>query len=179
MYRHGNNCTEVHVPAGPVVRSVCGSMRVSVCENVHFCFGFECVCVLSSVPNCSLSAGGKYSSHSSSSTSHLATSHAALAFSPSFPPCSQFFSKLSPLTSRSRNKALQEVQHPKKKREYLTFHHLSLSLFFAPLLPLTVILFLCQCVFRCDPPLTPALNAIVFSSSIVAHSSACQFGLCC
>lgn len=119
MYRHGNNCTEVHVPAGPVVRSVCGSMRVSVCENVHFCFGFECVCVPSSVPNCSLSAGGKYSSHSSSSTSHLATSHAALAFSPSFPPCSQFFSKLSPLTSRSRNKALQEVQHPKKKERVL------------------------------------------------------------
>ena len=118
---------------------VCVRVCLCLCENVHFCFWFQCVCVFVCVRVCVCVCAhllrcpivphqpeANTPPIFSSSTSNLATSHAALAFSPSFPSL-PFFFYLPPLTSRSRNKALQEVQQPKKK-EYLTFHHLGLSL---------------------------------------------------
>lgn len=110
--------------------SKCVHVCVFVCENVHFCFWFECVRVPPCVSNCSPSARGKYSSHLSSSASNLETLHAALAFSPSF-PLSQFF---KPPSSHQRVKEQGPAGSTacKKKKEYLTFHHLGLSL----LLPL-------------------------------------------
>lgn len=118
--------------------SKCVHVCVFVCENVHFCFWFECVRVPPCVSNCSPSARGKYSSHLSSSASNLETLHAALAFSPSF-PLSQFF---KPPSSHQRVKEQGPAGSTacKKKRVFNLSPPWPLPPF-APL-PLTIFLFL-------------------------------------
>lgn len=102
-------------------------VRLCVRMSIFLDVSVECACASFCASNCSLSAGGKYSSHFSSADANLGTSLTASAFSLSFP---HSFFNLPLRSSGSGNKALQDVQ-PSKKKECLTFHHLSLACLFS------------------------------------------------
>lgn len=121
---------------------VCLCVRMSIFLEVSV----ECACASFCASNCSLSAGGKYSSHFSSADALLGTSHTALAFSLSFP---HSFFNLPLLGSRSGNRALEEVQPPKKKKKKKGVFNLSppwplLPFFLQPHINCT-----CRPVFKC------------------------------